>query len=89
MTDLRRTAKESGIPTLVNIHDVSLARAFADRIIGIADGVVVFDGPPERLDEDALIRVYKGSAAAFGGIAGRTEAAAMAEEPGIATVSGD
>jgi phosphonate transport system ATP-binding protein len=65
MTDLRRTAKESEIPTLVNIHDVNLTRAFADRIIGIADGQVVFDAPPDRLDEEALIRVYKGSAAAF------------------------
>lgn len=66
MTDLRRTAKESGIPTLVNIHDVNLARAFADRMIGIADGTVVFDGPPNALDEEALIRVYKGGAAVFG-----------------------
>ena len=31
MSDLARTARESGIPTLVNIHDVNLARAFADR----------------------------------------------------------
>jgi phosphonate transport system ATP-binding protein len=67
MTDLHRTAKEAGIPTLVNIHDVNLARAFADRVIGIADGVVAFDGPPEALDEEAMMRVYKGSAAAFGG----------------------
>jgi len=65
MTDLRRTAKESGIPTLINIHDVNLARAFADRIIGIADGLITFDGPPDALDEEALIRVYKGSAAVF------------------------
>lgn len=66
MSDLQRTAKEAGIPTLVNIHDVHLARAFADRVIGIADGVVVFDGPPAALDEDVMVRVYKGSAAAFG-----------------------
>jgi phosphonate transport system ATP-binding protein len=65
MTDLQRTAKESNFPTLVTIHDVNLARAFADRVVGIADGVIVFDGPPEALDEEALIRVYKGSTPAF------------------------
>jgi phosphonate transport system ATP-binding protein len=66
MADLHRTAKEANVPTLINIHDVHLARAFADRIVGIADGGVVFDGSPEALDEEALMRVYKGSAAAFG-----------------------
>jgi phosphonate transport system ATP-binding protein len=65
MADLTRTARETGIPTLVNIHDVNLARAFADRMVGIADGQVVFNGPPLELDELALQRVYKGSAAAF------------------------
>lgn len=81
MTDLQRTAKESGIPTLVNIHDVSLARAFADRIIGIAGGVVVFDGPPAHLDEAALERVYAGSAAAFAGRAADGDADRHAAEP--------
>ena len=65
MSDLKRTATESGIVTLVNIHDVNLARVFADRIVGIADGTVVFDGPPTALDETAMVRIYQGSAAAF------------------------
>ena len=64
-TDLKRTAAESGIVTVVNIHDVNLARVFADRIVGIAGGRVAFDGPPTALDEAALARVYQGSAAAF------------------------
>ncbi|MBA3414405.1 MAG: phosphonate ABC transporter ATP-binding protein [Chloroflexia bacterium] len=58
MEDLRWVAKEDGVPTLVNIHDVALARAYADRIIGIALGEVVFDGPPGDLDEAALDRIY-------------------------------
>lgn len=68
MSDLARSAHDARIPTLVNIHDVNLARAFADRIIGLAHGVVVFDGRPDQLDEEALLRVYQGSAAAFVGI---------------------
>jgi phosphonate transport system ATP-binding protein len=65
MSDLKRTAAESGIVTLVNIHDVNLARVFADRIVGIAGGEIAFDGPPTALNDDALQRVYQGSAAAF------------------------
>jgi len=58
MEDLRRVAKDDGVPTLVNYHDVALARAYADRIIGIALGEVVFDGSPGDLDEAALDRIY-------------------------------
>jgi phosphonate transport system ATP-binding protein len=65
MSDLKRTAAEAGIVTLVNIHDVNLARVFSDRIIGIAGGMVAFDGTPSELDAEALKRVYQGSAAAF------------------------
>jgi phosphonate transport system ATP-binding protein len=65
MSDLKRTAAESGIVTLVNIHDVNLARVFSDRIVGIAGGTIAFDGPPTALDEAAMARIYQGSAAAF------------------------
>ncbi len=64
MDDLHRVAKDEGVPTLVNIHDVEVARAYADRIIGIARGVVVFEGRPAELDEAALDRIYRGAPAA-------------------------
>jgi phosphonate transport system ATP-binding protein len=38
---------------------VDLARAYCDRIVGIALGVVVFDGPPQELDEAAMDRIYR------------------------------
>lgn len=59
MNDLVAVARDEGVPTLISIHQVDLARAFADRIIGIAQGVVVFDGPPSDLDEHMLDRVYR------------------------------
>ena len=55
-------AAEDGIPALVNIHDVPLARAFARRIIGLNAGSVVYDGPVEGLTEAALERIYGGAA---------------------------
>ncbi len=51
-------AHERGTPALVNIHDVALAQDFADRIVGLAGGEVVFDGPPGELDERVLTEIY-------------------------------
>ncbi len=51
-------AHEAGTPALVNIHDVLLAQAFADRIIGLRDGVIVYDGSPGGLNEDVLTQIY-------------------------------
>ncbi|HSF07447.1 MAG TPA: phosphonate ABC transporter ATP-binding protein [Methylomirabilota bacterium] len=54
-------AAEDGIPALVNMHDVPLARAFARRIIGLRDGEVVYDGPVAGLTAEVLERIYGGS----------------------------
>lgn len=59
MSDLARVAREDGVTTLINIHQVELARAFADRIVGIAQGEVVYDGSPHNLNEAVLDRVYR------------------------------
>ncbi len=59
MEDLARVAREEGVPTLINIHEVDLAKAFADRLIGIAQGVVVFDGPPSDLNDDEMDQIYR------------------------------
>jgi phosphonate transport system ATP-binding protein len=59
MDDLARVARDEGAPALINLHDVNLAKRYCDRIIGIAQGVVVFDGAPHLLAEDALDRIYR------------------------------
>ena len=64
MNDLVAVARDEGVPTLISLHDVPLAKAFADRIVGIAGGVTVFDGIPSRLDEDTLDRIYRADGAA-------------------------
>lgn len=50
--------RESGLPAIINIHDVVLAQQFTDRIIGLQAGRVVFDGAPAALTEEALTRIY-------------------------------
>jgi phosphonate transport system ATP-binding protein len=50
--------RESGLPAIINIHDVVLAQQFADRIIGLQSGRVVFDGPATGLTEQVLTQIY-------------------------------
>ncbi|BDA84326.1 phosphonates import ATP-binding protein PhnC [Aureimonas sp. SA4125] len=50
--------RERDLPAIINIHDVLLAQAFVQRIIGLRAGEVVFDGTPEELDTAALTRIY-------------------------------
>jgi phosphonate transport system ATP-binding protein len=57
---IARRASASGIPALVNIHNVELARRYADRIIGMSKGSIVFDGPPQALDDSHLLAIYGG-----------------------------
>jgi phosphonate transport system ATP-binding protein len=59
MSDLARVAREVGVLTLINIHDVELAKQYADRLIGIAQGVIVFDGTAAELDEAVMDKIYR------------------------------
>ncbi len=61
MALITQLATEERIPALVNIHDVPLARRFAQRVIGLNAGRVVFEGPPADLDGAALDRIYGGA----------------------------
>jgi len=53
-------AAEDGIPALVNMHDVPLARAFARRVIGLRAGEIVFEGTVSALTAEALETIYGG-----------------------------
>jgi phosphonate transport system ATP-binding protein len=59
MGDLKRVAKEANVPTVVNIHDLETARHFAERIIGIASGRILFDGPADLLTNETLREIYR------------------------------
>lgn len=58
MTLMRDIAAEQDIPVIINIHDVALAKRFATRIVGMAAGRVVYDGPPEELEPSHLRQIY-------------------------------
>ena len=60
MDDFRRINKEMKITVLINIHHVDLALQYADRVIGIRAGEVVYDGPVDQVDEKVLDSIYQG-----------------------------
>jgi phosphonate transport system ATP-binding protein len=57
---IARRAGERDIPVIVNIHNVGLAQRFADRIVGMSNGSIVFDGPPRALEDAHLLQIYGG-----------------------------
>jgi len=50
--------KERGLSAIINIHDVLLAQMFAERIVGLQLGEIVYDGPPDGLVPDVLTTIY-------------------------------
>ena len=55
---LLEICNERGLPAIINIHDVVLAKQFTERLIGLQAGKIVFDGAPSELDETVLTRIY-------------------------------
>jgi phosphonate transport system ATP-binding protein len=49
---------ERNLAAIVNLHDVNLAQMFVQRIVGLRQGRVVFDGAPAALDSAVLTRIY-------------------------------
>ncbi|MEM9131895.1 MAG: phosphonate ABC transporter ATP-binding protein [Actinomycetota bacterium] len=58
MRYLKEISAELGITTLVNLHFLDLATAYADRIIGLRAGELVFDGPGSECDADVFESIY-------------------------------
>lgn len=57
---LRRICKTDGIAALLSLHQIEFAKKYGDRIIGLAQGRVIFDGPPSALDSHHLDAIYTG-----------------------------
>lgn len=56
---LHRIAKEDNISAIVSLHQVEMARLYGDRVVGLADGQIVFDGDIDSLTDEALTKIYK------------------------------
>ncbi len=59
MDALARINTELGITVLCNLHSLDIARTYCDRLIGMAGGRIVFDGPPAALTEAIARELYE------------------------------
>ncbi len=59
---LTKMSADRSVPVIVNIHNVELAKRFAQRIIGMTGGRVVYDGRPGGLTSEHLAEIYGGEA---------------------------
>ncbi len=50
--------EERGLTAVINIHDVPLAKRFAQRIVGLKAGRIVYDNTPRELTPEALTKIY-------------------------------
>lgn len=58
MDDFKKINKEMNISVLINIHHVDLALKYADRVIGIKAGEIVYDGHSNEVDNEILKQIY-------------------------------
>lgn len=58
MDDFAKVNNDFGITVIANMHHVDLALKYANRIIGIQDGLVVFDGTPKQVTDKILVEIY-------------------------------
>jgi len=58
MDALAEAKDRHGITVLCNLHSLDLARTYCDRLVGLADGRLVFDGTPADLTDDVARRLY-------------------------------
>ena len=58
MQDLRRINRDLDITTIINLHFLDLARSYGKRLIGLRDGLLVFDGDISDVDDETFRGIY-------------------------------
>lgn len=63
----RNAVARTGLAIVIVLHQIETARTLADRIIGLADGGIAFDGTPDEFDDDAQSHIFHAVTAAESG----------------------
>ena len=58
MKDFARVNQDLNITVVANMHHVDMALKYANRVIGIRDGVIIYDGPSSNVNENLLKEIY-------------------------------
>ena len=57
---LMEICQEKGLTVITSLHQVELARGWADRLVGMRAGRVVLDGSPKDVSADEVMEIYRG-----------------------------
>ncbi|UTT87153.1 phosphonate ABC transporter ATP-binding protein (plasmid) [Vibrio pelagius] len=60
LTYIQNSCKQRNIAVLCNLHQIDYAMEFGERIVGLSEGKVIFDGLPEDLTPDIVSQIYSG-----------------------------
>ena len=60
MSLLRDLASELKLPVIINIHNVTEAKEYSDRIVGMRYGRIIFDDLPDKLEKPEMDEIYAG-----------------------------
>ena len=58
MDDIKKINKKDGIMVICNLHSLEIAKEYCDRLIGLSDGKIVFDGHPSSLTKELAEQLY-------------------------------
>lgn len=61
LANLKKICQEDGIGALVSLHQLDLALEYGDRIIGLAEGNILFDSYPSEIKSQQLEKIYQTS----------------------------
>ncbi|ACB51905.1 phosphonate ABC transporter, ATP-binding protein [Crocosphaera subtropica ATCC 51142] len=61
LTNLKKICQEDGIGAVVSLHQIDFALDYGDRIIGLADGNILFDSHPSEIQSYQLEKIYHNS----------------------------
>ena len=68
MGDFKKINEDMNISILINIHHVDLALKYANRVVGIRAGEIVYDGPASEVTQEVLTNIYNGRVDAEGNV---------------------
>jgi phosphonate transport system ATP-binding protein len=58
MQYLEKINKEDGVTVICSLHFLDLVHRYADRAVALNDGKLMFDGPPEEIDDEKFKEIY-------------------------------
>ena len=58
MDDIKRINNQNGITVICNLHSLDIAKQYCDRLIGLSEGKIVFDGNPSSLTNELAEQLY-------------------------------